>query len=57
MMCIANTIYGKTFEGGNFSGFSLNHKCFPKNMALSIGNVSLLTCYHESFPVNSNFPL
>ena len=23
------TIYGKTFKGGNFHGFSLNRECFP----------------------------
>ena len=60
------TVYNKTFEGENFRSFcafSLNCKCFPRIMALSIGNVSLqhasvkvflrmesLYPNHESFP-------
>ena len=56
---LVHTVYGKAFEGENFCGFrgySLNHKSFPTNhglipwvMALSIGNISLQACCHESF--------
>ena len=38
-----------------FAVFHSIANVFPQIMALSIGNVSLQVCYHESFPVNGNF--
>ena len=53
---ITVTVYGKTFKGENFVVFHIAN-VFPRIMALLIGTVSLLACYHESFPANYNFPL
>ena len=37
-VCIWYTVYGKTFKGGNFRGFSLNRECFPMNYGLVVCN-------------------
>ena len=45
----------KHLRGETFMAFHSIVNVFPRLMALSIGNVSLQACYHESFPANGNF--
>ena len=50
-----STVYGKTFEGKIFRGFSADCESFPLNHFLCIAYDGHGLMHHESFPVNSAF--
>ena len=54
---IPYTLYVKELKGKLLWFSQAQSLLFPWVKALSINNISLQSCYHKTFPANSNFPI